>query len=56
MVIDEKGLMRAMNVAYKADGYKVAVEDSADTENVIISSHSGPWLSKSQNCPGRCWA
>lgn len=37
MVVDEKGLMRAMNAAYKVDGYKVAVDDSADIENVIIS-------------------
>lgn len=37
MVIDEKGLMRAMKDAYKGAGYKVAVDDSADIENVIIS-------------------
>ena len=37
MVIDEKGLMRAMKEAYKELGYKVAVEDEADIENVIIS-------------------
>lgn len=37
MVIDEKGLIRVMNAAHKSDGYKVAVEDSADIVNVIIS-------------------
>lgn len=38
MVIEEKGLLSAMKDAYKTDGYKVAVEDSADIENVIIST------------------
>ena len=38
MVVDEKGLIRAMKEAYKADGYKVAVEDKADIENVIIAA------------------
>lgn len=38
MVVSEKGLMQAMKDAYKEDGYKVAVEDKADIENVIISA------------------
>ena len=38
MVVDEKGLIRAMKEAYKEDGYKVAVEDKADIENVIIAA------------------
>lgn len=38
MVIDEKGLLAAMKDAYKLDGYKVAVEDSAGVENVILST------------------
>lgn len=41
MVIDEKGLMAAMKDAYKAEGYKVAVEDSAGIENVIL--HTSMW-------------
>ena len=38
MVIEEKGLLAAMKDAYKLDGYKVAVEDSAGVENVILST------------------
>ena len=41
MVIDEKGLMAAMKDAYKGEGYKVAVEDSAGCENVIL--HTAMW-------------
>lgn len=40
MVVEEKGLLAAMKDAYKTDGYKVAVENSADIENVIISTAS----------------
>lgn len=41
MVIDEKGLLAAMKDAYKTDGYKVAVEDEAGIENVIL--HTPMW-------------
>lgn len=38
MVVGEKALLRAMKDAYKSEGYKVAVDDSADIENVIIDA------------------
>ena len=41
MVIEEKGMLAAMKDAYKGGGYKVAVEDSAGCENMIL--HTAMW-------------
>ena len=40
MVVDEKGLIRAMNGAYKTTGYKVAVDASEDSVDYIIDGLS----------------
>lgn len=38
MVVNEKGLLRAMKDAYKSDGYKVAVSDFGGVTEVIIDN------------------
>lgn len=38
MVVDEKGLIRAMKEAYKSKGYKVAMDESGGIERVILSA------------------
>lgn len=38
MVVDEKGLIRAMKEAYKSTGYKVAMDESGGIERVILSA------------------
>lgn len=39
MIVDEKGLIRAMKEAYKSDGYTVAAEDRAGIENITITNY-----------------
>lgn len=41
MVVSEKGLLRAMKDAYKADGYTVAVEEGGGIEDLIL--HTPVW-------------
>lgn len=38
MVVNEKGLIRAMKEAYKVTGYDVAVEEAGTVENLIVSA------------------
>lgn len=38
MVIDDKGLLRAMKEAYKTSGYKVAADDSTGVDMLVIGT------------------
>lgn len=53
MVVSEKGLLRAMKEAYKADGYTVAVDDGGGIEDLIL--HTPVWtvVIQKDQAPGK---
>lgn len=53
MVVSEKGLLRAMKDAYKADGYTVAVDDGGGIEDLIL--HTSVWtvIIQKDEVPGK---
>ncbi len=51
MVVNEKGLLRAMKSAYKSAGYTVAAEDSAAVENIIIATPKWAVIVTKENIP-----
>ena len=51
MVINEKGLLRAMKEAHKVTGYTVAVEDNAGIENIIITTSRFVVIMEKKNTP-----
>lgn len=51
MVVNEKGLLRAMKDAYKRTGYTVAAENKAAIENIIIATHKWAVTVEKKNLP-----
>lgn len=53
MVVNEKGLLSAMKDAYKADGYTVAVDDSAGIEDLILLTSDWTVVIQKEEVPGK---
>lgn len=51
MVVNEKGLLRAMREAYKAGVYKVAAENKADIHNIMIAAPGWVVVIEKKNMP-----
>lgn len=51
MVINEKGLIRAMKEAYKGAGYKVAADDSGGIEEIMIGYPGWVVVIEKKNIP-----
>ncbi len=52
MVIEKEGLIRAMKVAYKGQGYSVAMEDKAGFEELLMEGQSWAVVVTKEICPG----
>lgn len=53
MVVSEKGLLRAMKDAYKADGYTVAVDDGGGIEDLILHTQAWTVTIEKNEVPGK---
>lgn len=53
MVVSEKGLLRAIKDAYKADGYTVAVDDSGGVEDLILHTPLWTVVIQKDEVPGK---
>lgn len=51
MVVNEKGLMRAMKEAYKGQGYKVATQESGGIEEIVIAASDWVTVITRENVP-----
>lgn len=51
MVVNDKGLMKAMKEAYKSTGYCVAAESNADMENIILCTNTWAVIVEKKNMP-----
>lgn len=51
MVINEKGLLRAMKEAHKVTGYTVAVENQGGIDNLIITTNKFAVVMEKKNTP-----
>lgn len=51
MIVNEKGLLRAMKAAYKSGGYKVAVDDKAGFEEIMIAAPGWTVVIEKKNTP-----
>lgn len=53
MVVSEKGLLRAMKDAYKADGYTVAVDEGGGIEDLILHTPAWTVVIQKDEAPGK---
>lgn len=51
MVVNEKGLMRAMKAAYGKEGYKVANKDDSGREEIVIGAPGWAVIIEKKNMP-----